>query len=89
MMGKVKYFFFFLLVTAAAYGLSTLLLSYLDRELAKDFSLPAPGNSLMEKKLPPPLSPAEYPKPTEKRAASLERKEDTSKRDSRRNAPLP
>ena len=83
MTGKVKYFFFFLLVTAAAYGLSTLLLSYLDRELAKDFSLPAPENSRMEKKLPPPLSPAEYPKPTEKRAASLERKEDISKRTSR------
>lgn len=83
MTGKVKYFFFFLLVTAAAYGLSTLLLSYLDRELVKDFSLPAPENSRMEKKLPPPLSPAEYPKPTEKRAASLERKEDISKRTSR------
>ncbi len=82
MTGKVKYFFFFLLVTAAAYGLSTLLLSYLDRELVKDFSLPAPENSRMEKKLPPPLSPAEYPKPTEKRAASLERKEDISKRTS-------
>jgi general secretion pathway protein C len=83
MMGKVKYFFFFLLVSAAAYALSTLFLSYLDRELVKDFSLPAPGNSLMEKKIPPPLSPAEYPKPTEKRAASLERKEDISNRTSR------
>ena len=67
----MKYFFFFLLVTAAAYALSNFFLSYLDRELVKDFSLPGPGNSLMEKKLPPPLSPAEYPKPTEKRAASL------------------
>jgi general secretion pathway protein C len=83
MMGKVKYFFFFLLVSAAAYALSTLFLSYLNRELVKDFSLPAPGNSLMEKKIPPPLSPAEHPKPTEKRAASLERKEDISKRTSR------
>lgn len=78
----MKYFFFFLLVSAAAYALSTLFLSYLDRELAKDLPLPAPGNSLIEKKLPPPLSPAEYPKPTEKRAASLERKEDISKRTS-------
>jgi general secretion pathway protein C len=82
MMDKMKYFFFFLLVTAAAYALSNFFLSYLDRELVKDFSLPGPGNSLMEKKLLPPLSPAEYPKPTEKRAASLERKEDISKRTS-------
>jgi len=82
MTGKVKYFLFFLLVTASAYGLSTLLLSYLDHELANDLSFSPPGKPSIEKKLPPPLSPAEYPKPTEKRAASLERKEDISKRTS-------
>jgi general secretion pathway protein C len=36
----------------------------------------------VEKKITPPLSPAESPKSMEKRAASLERKEDTSKRTS-------
>jgi general secretion pathway protein C len=82
MMDKMKYFFFFLLVTASAYALSTLLLSYLDRELAKDLPLPAPANSAMEKKVAPPLPSGEYPKSMEKRTASLERKEGTSKKTS-------
>jgi general secretion pathway protein C len=82
MMDKMKYFFFFLLVTASAYALSTLLLSYLDRELAKDLPLPAPANSAMEEKVAPPPPSGEYPKSMEKRTASLERKEGTSKKTS-------
>ena len=79
----MKYFFFFLLVTAAAYALSTLFLSYLDRELAKDLPLPASGKSSVEGRATPPLSPTEPPKSLEKRATSLERKEDLSKKTSR------
>ena len=82
-MDKLKYFFFFLLVTAAAYALSTLFLSYLDRELAKDLPLPAPGKSSVENKTAPPLPPADYSKSLAKRTAPLERKEDTSKKTSR------
>ena len=58
----MKYFFFFLLVTAAAYALSTLFLSYLDRELVKDLPLPASGNPSVERKVTPPLPPADYSK---------------------------
>jgi len=76
----MKYFFFFLLVTAAAYALSTLFLSYLDRELAKNLPLPASGTPSMERKLTSPLPRSEYPKSMEKRTTSLERKQDTSKR---------
>lgn len=83
MTAKLKYLFFFLLVTVAAYGLSTFFLSYLDQELVKDLSLPAPANSAMEKKVTPPLSPGEYPKSMEKKTPSLERKEDASKKTSR------
>jgi general secretion pathway protein C len=73
MMAKLKYFFFFLLVTAAAYTLSTLFLSYLDRELAKDLPLPPSGTPSVEKKITPPHSPAESPKPMEKRTARTSR----------------
>ena len=79
-MDKMKYLFFFLLVTAAAYALSTFFLSYLDRELAKDLSVPTLEKPSVQKKITPPLLPAEKPDFVEKRAASLERKEDTSKR---------
>jgi general secretion pathway protein C len=83
MMDKIKCFSFFLLVTAAAYALSTLFLSYLHREIAKDFSLPPSGTPSVERRATPPLSPTEYPKSVEKRTTSLERKEDPSKRTSR------
>jgi general secretion pathway protein C len=70
---KLKYFSFFLLVTVAAYALSTLFLSYLDHELVKDLPLPAT----------PPLSPADSSKALAKRTLPPERKEDTSKKTSR------
>jgi len=54
-MDKAKYFVFFLLVTAAAYALSTFFLSYLDRDLSKDLSLHSPGAPLVQKKITPPL----------------------------------
>jgi len=80
MMDKMKYLFFFLLVTAAAYALSTFFLSYLDRELAKDLSVLTLEKLSVQMKMTPPLLPAEKPDFVEKTAASLERKEDTSKR---------
>ena len=69
----MKYFFFFLLVTAAAYALSTLFLSFLDRELSKDLPLPPSGKPSVEKEITPPPSSAESPKPVEKRTAKTSR----------------
>lgn len=80
MMGKMKYLIFFLLVTAGAYALSTLFLSYLNHELAKDLPLPASEKPSLEKKIIPPLSPAESPKPSERQTGSLDQKEGTPKR---------
>ena len=65
-----KIFFPFLLITAAAYALSTLFLSYLDRELGKDLPLPAPAKSSVERRVAPQLPPGEYPEPIQKRAAT-------------------
>ena len=79
----MKYFFFFLLVTAAAYALSTLFLSFLDRELSKDLPLPPSGKPSVEKEITPPPSSAESPKSMEKRTAAIERKGDISKTTSR------
>lgn len=65
-----KTFFLFLLVTAAAYALSSLFLSYLHRELGRDLPLPASPKPSVEKRVTPSLPPGEYPEPTEKRAAT-------------------
>jgi type II secretion system protein C len=84
MRDKLKYLFFFLLVTVAAYGLSTLFLSYLDQELVKDLPLPAaPEKSSVENKPTQPFPAADSLKALAKRALSPERKEDTSKKASR------
>jgi len=74
MTSKLKYLFFFLLVTIAAYAGSTLFLSYLDREIVKELPSPAP---------PPPLSPPDDSRTVAKMAFPPERKEDTSKKTSR------
>jgi len=68
-----KTFLIFLLVTAAAYALSTLFLSYVNRELRKDWSLPAPAKSSVDRRLTTPLPPGEYPTPPEKRGATATR----------------
>ena len=57
MTGKLKYLFFFLLVTAGAYALSTLFLSYLDRTLLKNFALQAPAKSSVERNAAQPFPP--------------------------------
>ena len=75
MMDKMKYFFLFLLIAAAAYGLITLFPSDPDREPVRDLPLPAPGKS--------PLTSDDYPKPAEKKVSSPEGKENTSKKTSR------
>jgi len=80
MMDKVKYLFFFLLVTAAAYGLSTLFLSYLNRELVKDSPSPAMRTPSVENKAALPLPSAEDSKSLPKRAPSLEQKDVISKK---------
>lgn len=73
MTAGVKAFLSFLLITAAAYALSTLFLSYLNRELGKDLPLPAPAKSSVDRRLTTPLPPGEYPKPVEKRGATATR----------------
>jgi len=83
MTAKLKYLFFFLLVTAAAYGGSTFFLSYLDREVLTDVPVPAPAKSSVEHKAGPPASPAEDSKTLAKRSLSPERKETPSKKASR------
>jgi general secretion pathway protein C len=83
MTDKMKYFFFFLLVTVAAYAMSTLSLSYLDRAIVKDLPLPAPAKSSVENKAAPPLPPADYSKSLAKRTLSLEQKEELSRKTSR------
>jgi general secretion pathway protein C len=80
---KLKYLFFFLLVTVAAYGLSTLFLSYLDQELVNDFPLPPPGKSSVESKATDPLPPPDSLEALAKRTPSAERKEVTSRKTSR------
>jgi len=60
----------FLLITTAAYALSTLFLSYLDRELGKELPLPAPAKSSGERRVTPALPPVEYQRPMEKRSAT-------------------
>jgi len=72
-MHSLKYFLFFLLVTAAAYAGSTLFLSFLGRELVRDLPLPATL----------PLSPADDSKALAKKSLSPVRKGDTSKKMSR------
>lgn len=80
---KLKYLFLILLVTAAAYGLSTLFLSYLDREFLKELPLPPPGKPSMEATSSQPLAPAEPSKAPAKRTPSADRKEDTSRKTAR------
>jgi len=75
MKDKLKYFFLFLLVAAAAYAVSTRIPFSPDREPVRDLPLPAPGKSS--------LTSDDDPKPAEKKAASPERKEDPSKKTSR------
>jgi general secretion pathway protein C len=82
MTAKLKYLFFFLLVTGAAYGLSTLFLSYLDEQLVKDLPLPPPEKSSVETKPSQPLPSADPSKALAKRTLSPERKEDTSRKTS-------
>jgi general secretion pathway protein C len=83
MTGKLKYFFVFFLVTISAYALSTLFLSYLDRELVKDLPLPAPGKSSIENRPVQPLSPDGSSKALAKSTPSPERKAETLKESSR------
>ena len=83
-MAKLKYLLLFLLVTGAAYAGSSVFLSYLDGELAKDLPLSAPAKSSLENKSsPPPLPSADDSKSLTKRALSGVRKEDTSRKTSR------
>jgi general secretion pathway protein C len=84
MTNKLKYFFLFFLVTVAAYAGSTILLSYLEREPAKEFPLPAPARSSVGNHAGP-LStpPADHSKTLAKRSLPQERKEDTSKKPSK------
>ena len=79
----MKYLFFFLLVTVAAYALSTLSLSYLDRAIVKDLPLPAPAKSSVENKAAPTLPPADDSKSLAKRTLSMEQKEELSRKTSR------
>jgi general secretion pathway protein C len=83
MTAKLKYFFFLLLITVTAYGLSTLFLSYLDQELVKDLPLPAPEKSSVENKPTESLPLADSLKALAKRTLSPERKQDTAKKASR------
>ena len=83
MTAKLKYLFFFLLVTAAAYAGSTLFLSYLDREVLKDIPLVAPAKSSLESGVVAPPSPTDPSKALAKRTLRPERKEDTAKKVSR------
>jgi len=79
----MKYWFFFLLVTAAAYALSTFFLSYLNRELVKDYPLPAVGKPSVEGKASLPLPSAEDSKSLAKRTLSPEQKDDIANKTSR------
>jgi general secretion pathway protein C len=83
MTDKLKYFFSFLLVTVAAYGLSTLFLSYLDQEAVKDLPLPGPEKSSVENKAGTPLPPDDSLKALAKRTLSPEREEAVAKKTSR------
>jgi len=84
MMVKMKYLVSFLLVTAAAYALSTLFLSRLDREFLKQIPSPAPGESSVQPSRPSPLpSPADVSKVVTRRPPPPERKQDTSPKTSR------
>jgi len=83
MTDKPKYFFFFLLVTVAAYAGSSLFLSFLDRELVKDIPLPALAKSPVENKASTPVSLGDSPKAKAKSSLPGERKEDPSKKTSR------
>jgi len=82
-MDRMKYWFFFLLVTAAAYALSTFFLSYLNRELVKDYPLPAVGKPSVEGKASLPLPSAEDSKSLAKRTLSPEQKDDIANKTSR------
>jgi len=77
----LKYSFFFLLVTVVAYTMSTLLLSYLDRDLVQDLPLSAPAKPSAEDKPGPPPS-TDSSKTLARRALSTDRKACTSKRTS-------
>jgi general secretion pathway protein C len=84
MTDKLRYLFFFFLVTVAAYAGSTLLLSYLNREPAKELPVPAPARSSVENKAGPSSIPqADYSNALAKRTLSPERKEDASEKTSR------
>lgn len=80
-MDKMKYLFSFVLVTAAAYGLSTFFLSHLDRGFLKEVPLSVPrGASPQPKAAPAPSgSPVDRSKVVTRRSPPPERKEDTSK----------
>jgi len=83
MTDKLKYLFFFLLVTVAAYAASTLFLSYLDRQVLKDVPLPAPMKQPSETRSDQALPPMDSSKTLAKRTLSPERTEDPSKKSSR------
>jgi type II secretion system protein C len=90
MMDKMKYLFFFLLVTASAYALSTLFLFYVNHELVKDSPLPAMGKPSVENKAALRLRPADQSKSLAKSTLSQEQKDDISKKTSRTwEKPLP
>ena len=83
MTDKLKYLFFFLLVTVSAYAGSTVFLSYLDREVLKDVPVPAPVKHPSETSSDQSLSPTDSSKTLAKRTLSPERISDTSKKASR------
>jgi len=82
MSDKTKYFFLFVLVTAAAYVGSTLFLSYLDHELVKDLPQPALAKSSVERKASPSVPSTDSSKAVAKKPSSTERKETTPRKGS-------
>ena len=76
MTSTVKTVLSFLLITAAAYALSTLFLSSLNRELLRDLPSPAPPKSTVETRTTPAQRPIDSAKPMEKTsAAALQNRE--------------
>jgi len=80
MTAKLKYLFFFLLVTIAAYAGSSFFLSYLDREVLKDIPLSAPARSSLESGVVSPLVPSDQANASAKGPLQPERKQDTWKK---------
>jgi len=70
MTSAIKTLLSFFLITAAAYALSTLFLSSLNRELVREQPLSAPAKSTAERGTTPPQLPGDFPKPMEKRSAA-------------------